>query len=164
MPGDYFTNLAYTDPFNITGAVDHIGALDQAVHTPLRSIVDGLSNTLLAYECAGKPDYYEHGRYVHGFPTPTSPYATDRYWDHGPWAGFMNMRIVSFTAGEYQYDGPCVINCHNGWNAVYAFHPGGVNTVACDGSVRFLKQSVAKSVIKGFVTRAEGEILSADQL
>ena len=75
----------------------------------------------------------------------------------------MNMRIVSFTGGQYQYDGPCVINCHNGWNGVYSFHPGGIDALSCDGSVRFLKESVAKSVVKAYVTRAEGEILSGDQ-
>jgi prepilin-type N-terminal cleavage/methylation domain-containing protein len=162
--GDYFTARSYVDPWYATPTfVDHIGALDQTVYTPLSAITDGLSNTMLSYECAGKPDYYEHGRFVHGFPTPSSPYTIDQWWSHGAWAGFMNMRIVSFTGGEYQYDGPCVINCHNGWNGVYSFHPGGIDALSCDGSVRFLKQSVAKSVIKAYVTRAEGEILSGDQ-
>jgi prepilin-type processing-associated H-X9-DG protein len=76
----------------------------------------------------------------------------------------MNMRICTFTGGQYEYDGPCVINCHNGWNSVYSFHPGGVDALACDGSVRFLKESVARSVLKAFVSRAEGEVISADQL
>jgi prepilin-type N-terminal cleavage/methylation domain-containing protein/prepilin-type processing-associated H-X9-DG protein len=161
---DYFTARSYIESWYASPFVEHIGALDQTVYTPLASISDGLSNTMLVYECAGKPNYWERGRFVHGFPTPDSPYAIDRWWSHGAWAGFMNMRIVSFTGGQYQYDGPCVINCHNGWNGVYSFHPGGINALACDGSVRFLKESTAKSAIKAFVTRAEGEVLSADQL
>ena len=163
-PGDYYTPRSYVEQWYATPSfVDHVGAVDQAVHTPFSAITDGLSNTMLAYECAGKPDYYVKGKYVHGFPTPSSPYVVDHYWDFGPWAGFQNMRIVSFTGGQYQYDGPCVINCHNGWNGVYSFHPGGVDALACDGSARFLKESIAKPVIKAFVTRAEGEIISADQ-
>jgi prepilin-type N-terminal cleavage/methylation domain-containing protein len=162
-PGDYFTARSYIEAWYSSPRVEHIGALDQAIHTPLSSITDGLSNTMLSYECAGRPDYYERGKYVHGFPVPDSPNAIDRWWSHGAWGGFMNMRIVSFTRGQYEYDGPCVINCHNGWNAVYSFHPGGVNALSCDGSVRFLKETTAKSVIKAYVTRAEGEILSADQ-
>jgi prepilin-type N-terminal cleavage/methylation domain-containing protein len=162
-PGDYFTARSYIEQWYATPFVEHVGAVDQAVHTPLSRITDGLSNTLLAYECSGKPEYRVRGRFVHGFPTPDSPYVIDHYWDFGPWAGYQNMRIVSFTGGQYEYDGPCVINCHNGWNSVYSFHPGGVDTLVCDGSVRFLKESAAKPVIKAFVTRAEGEILSADQ-
>jgi prepilin-type N-terminal cleavage/methylation domain-containing protein len=163
-PGDYYTPRSYVEQWYASPTfVDHIGAVDQAVHTPFSRITDGLSNTMLAYECAGKPDYYVKGKYVHGFPTPDSPYVVDHYWGFGPWASYQNMRIVSFTGGQYQYDGPCVINCHNGWNGVYSFHSGGVDVLVCDGSARFLKESVAKPVIKAFVTRAEGEILSADQ-
>jgi len=163
--GDYFTARSYVDPFNVPSAsmVEYIGALDQNKYTPLAAISDGLSNTMLSYECAGKPDYYERGKFVHGFPTPSSPNASDRWWAHGAWGGYMNMRIVSFTGGQYQYDGPCVINCHNGWNGVYSFHPGGIDALSCDGSVRFLKESAAKSVIKSYVSRSEGEILDASQ-
>jgi prepilin-type N-terminal cleavage/methylation domain-containing protein/prepilin-type processing-associated H-X9-DG protein len=158
-PGDYFTARSYVDPWFATPSfIDHDGALDMTNHTPFSAITDGLSNTLLAYECAGKPNYYVKGRFVHGFPTPSSSMASDRWWSHGAWAGYMNMRIVSFRGGQNEYDGPCVINCHNGWNAVYSFHPGGVNALACDGSVRFLKESTSKSVIKAFVTRSEGKL------
>ena len=99
--GDYFTARSFVDPWNVPSAsrIEYTGALDQDVYTPLSAISDGLSNTLLAYECAGKPDYYERGRFVHGFPTPSSPNAVDRWWAHGAWAGYMNMRINSFTAG-----------------------------------------------------------------
>lgn len=164
-PGDYFTARSFVDPWNPTSRqIEHIGALDQTTYTPFAAIRDGLSNTLLTYECAGKPDYYVGRKFVHGFPTPSSPYVIDRAWMHGPWAGFMNMRICSFKGGQYEYDGPCVINCHNGWNGAYAFHPGGMNTLACDGSVRFLKESIAKPVLKAFVSRDGGEVISADQL
>jgi prepilin-type N-terminal cleavage/methylation domain-containing protein len=158
-PGDYFTARSYVDPWNADPRIEHLGVVDMTNFTPLSAVTDGLSNTLLVYECAGKPDYYERGRFVHGFPDPSSPYGIDKMWDHGPWAGYMNMRICSFTAGQYQYDGPCVINCHNGWNGVYSFHPGGINVLSCDGSAHFLKESTAKSVIKAYVSRAEGEII-----
>lgn len=41
-------------------------------------------------------------------------------------------------------------------------HPGGVNLVFCDGSVRFIKNSVATTVWWGVSTMAGGEVLSAD--
>jgi prepilin-type N-terminal cleavage/methylation domain-containing protein len=127
-PGDYFTARSYVDPWNPSGnQVEHFGAMDMTKSNPIASFTDGLSNTMLAYECAGKPDYYKRGRFVHKFPQPSSPNASDRWWAHGAWAGYMNMRIASFTGGQYEYDGPCAINCHNGWNGNYSFHPGGIN-------------------------------------
>jgi len=163
-PGDYFTARSFADPWLPASVrIESDGALDMKNHMPLQQFTDGLSNTMLAYECAGKPDYYVRGKYVHGFPTPSSSQPADQWWAHGAWAGYMNMRIISFRDGQDEEDGPCVINCHNGWNAVYAFHPGGVNTLVCDGSVRFFKESTAKSVIRAFVSRAGNEILSSDQ-
>jgi prepilin-type processing-associated H-X9-DG protein len=43
-----------------------------------------------------------------------------------------------------------------------SFHPGGANVLACDGSVKFLKDSVGQSVIWALGSRAQGKILSAD--
>jgi prepilin-type processing-associated H-X9-DG protein len=162
--GDYYTPRAYVEQWYGPDSDDHIGALDQKTFTPFSAISDGLSNTMLAYECAAKPDYYVRGKFVHGFPTPSSTYAVDKVLSIGPWASFQNMRIVSFTGGQYQYDGPCIVNCTNGWNGAYSFHPGGMNSLTCDGSVRFLKESISKRAMRAFVTRSEGEILSADQL
>ena len=42
-------------------------------------------------------------------------------------------------------------------------HPGGANIVLGDGSVRFLKDSVAKNVLWALGSRAQGEVISADQ-
>ncbi len=42
-------------------------------------------------------------------------------------------------------------------------HPGGVNSLLMDGSVRFIKSSVALPVWRALATRAGGEVISADQ-
>ena len=39
---------------------------------------------------------------------------------------------------------------------------GGFNVGMCDGSVRFLKFSINKDVLKALITRAGGEVISAD--
>ena len=39
-------------------------------------------------------------------------------------------------------------------------HPGGVNVLLGDGSVRFIKESVALNIWRGLSTRNGGEVLS----
>lgn len=41
-------------------------------------------------------------------------------------------------------------------------HPGGVNAMMMDGSVRFMKSTVARDVWRALGTRAGGEVISAD--
>jgi prepilin-type N-terminal cleavage/methylation domain-containing protein/prepilin-type processing-associated H-X9-DG protein len=43
-----------------------------------------------------------------------------------------------------------------------SFHPGGANILLGDGSVRFLKDSVARETVWALGSRAQGEILSSD--
>jgi prepilin-type processing-associated H-X9-DG protein len=43
-----------------------------------------------------------------------------------------------------------------------SFHPGGANILMCDGSVRFLKNSVAQPIVWALGSRAQGEIISTD--
>ena len=58
--------------------------------------------------------------------------------------------------------GPCAVNCSND-NEIYSFHPGGANALFVDGSVHFIKDVASVQLIAALVTRAGGEILSADQ-
>ncbi len=41
-------------------------------------------------------------------------------------------------------------------------HPGGVNTGMCDGSVRFVKNSVNISIFQALSSSKGGEVLSSD--
>jgi prepilin-type N-terminal cleavage/methylation domain-containing protein/prepilin-type processing-associated H-X9-DG protein len=45
---------------------------------------------------------------------------------------------------------------------LFSFHPGGVNILMGDGSVRFLKDTVNIVTLRGLVTLKGGEVLSAD--
>jgi len=58
--------------------------------------------------------------------------------------------------------GICMINCSSN-NELYSFHPGGVNVGFVDGSVHFLKESIDPHIVVSLITRAGGEIVSADQ-
>lgn len=45
-----------------------------------------------------------------------------------------------------------------------SFHPGGVNVLMGDGSVRFIKSTVSLPAWRGLGTRAGGEVISSDSL
>ncbi len=45
----------------------------------------------------------------------------------------------------------------------WSLHRGGCNFVFCDGSVRFIKETVDPRIFSFLSTRAGGEIVSADQ-
>ena len=45
---------------------------------------------------------------------------------------------------------------------LYSFHPGGVNCLFGDGSVRYIKSSISPVTLRGLVTLNGGEVLSAD--
>ena len=43
-------------------------------------------------------------------------------------------------------------------------HPGGINAAFADGSVKFIKNTISLPTWWAIGTRADGEIVSADQL
>lgn len=103
----------------------------------LGDITDGLSNTALMWEIAGRPDLYEYGKDTGGKTKG------------GGWADALNAE--NWFIGYSTTDGDvCAINCTNAAESgVYSFHPGGVNVLLCDGSVHFLGE---KASIKTFVS------------
>jgi prepilin-type processing-associated H-X9-DG protein len=113
-----------------------------------RSIPDGLSNSMVIGEVAGRPDAYVAGRKVP---------ATDEVLG-GPWASYDN----GLTVKGYSFDGTtspgrCAINCNN--HDVYSFHPDGANILFADGHVRFVGADIDVREFVKMVTRAGGEIL-----
>ena len=55
-----------------------------------------------------------------------------------------------------------------GWwlsvEAAGSFHPGGLNASMADGSVRFIKDTIAYNIWIGIATASGGEVISADSL
>jgi prepilin-type processing-associated H-X9-DG protein len=47
--------------------------------------------------------------------------------------------------------------------AASSYHPGGVNVLFMDGSVHFIKNSVAYPAWYGLATPAGGEVIRSDQ-
>jgi prepilin-type processing-associated H-X9-DG protein len=131
------------------------------------SITDGTSNTLMVSECGAKPIGYNgfrqiyrsevNGLLVDGIIEPVSS-------GGGAWADHFTYSALAGAQGRQNgiRGGTCMINCTSN-NEIYAFHPGGANALFVDGSVHFLKDSISVRSLAALVTRAGGEILSADQ-
>lgn len=128
------------DQFPVKGVYE----LDDPNRAPQATdIEDGLSNTFMVFEDTGRPIRYEGGRENE----VTNGYAAT----NGSWADPDNKVTVQDTCR-----GTDVQNCNNG-NEIYSSHMQGVNNVFGDGSVRFIRQSIAPKVFVALFSRAGGE-------
>jgi prepilin-type processing-associated H-X9-DG protein len=117
---------------------------------------DGLSNTLLMSEAAGRPHLYRGGGMQDFTVTPSEGSA-------GGWADYdTGYTLHSYTVDGRRTPGPCFTGCYNG-NEDYSFHPGGGNYLMGDGSVRFIKNTTPIRIYVRLLTRASGEVVGADQ-
>jgi prepilin-type processing-associated H-X9-DG protein len=62
------------------------------------------------------------------------------------------------------YNGGLNVNTDHGVVGTSSNHPGGVNVLFLDGSVKFIKNSISPATWWAIATKAGGEIISADQL
>jgi prepilin-type N-terminal cleavage/methylation domain-containing protein/prepilin-type processing-associated H-X9-DG protein len=160
MPGDGFLTKDYTG---------------RSKSTP-QQCTDGLSKTIALAESAGRPFHFVRGRQTKG----TSPTAADARVNGGGWCrpasdySFGGTTADGLTVG----DGATVaVNVSNGqlvstapFNAVpfgtegtsnpYSFHPGVVNVVYGDGSVKSISDAISIQVFAALVTRAGAEGLN----
>jgi prepilin-type N-terminal cleavage/methylation domain-containing protein/prepilin-type processing-associated H-X9-DG protein len=139
------------------GLVDPVamlqGVMDTNAMTRMAQITDGTSHTILITEVAGRPQRWQAGRVV----VVPGIYSAGAAWTVGN--NRIYVRGSSFDGSVRP--GPCALNCTND-HEVYSFHPGGANAVMADGSVRFLKTGLDIRILARLVTRAGGEVVSAD--
>lgn len=141
--------------------------------TRLADATDGLSNTLAFVESAGRPFVYRKGaRQIGAVP--------DHRVNAGGWSRpASDVTLNGSTADGSSFPGRTVVNGANGEDvfgrgfpdpyyitegtgAIFAFHPGGVNILLGDGSVRFIKETVSLTTFVALATRAGGEVVSAE--
>lgn len=117
------------------------------------NIVDGMSNTTMIVELGGRNTLYRAGMAV----APADPEAIYRTsTGGGAWADFLNGenwivgRLYDGTDGGD--GGPCAINCSNAKGNMYSFHPGGVQALFGDGSVRFINETIGSVPLASMIT------------
>ncbi|QDS91110.1 hypothetical protein EC9_53300 [Rosistilla ulvae] len=134
----------------------------------LAEIIDGLSNTVLLVECAGRPVLYQKGRAVPDGVTPKTWSGSSSVTRPLPTGGVWASHNKGFLVYGSQPDGNtairpglCSVNCSND-NEVYAFHPGGANVLMSDGAVRFISESLPIEQLVALVSRNGREVVSID--
>jgi prepilin-type processing-associated H-X9-DG protein len=63
---------------------------------------------------------------------------------------------------QYPHSGKSAGDGAGANDEIYSFHPGGVNALFGDGSVRFLKESLNVVVQRSLITLNGGEAISSD--
>jgi prepilin-type N-terminal cleavage/methylation domain-containing protein/prepilin-type processing-associated H-X9-DG protein len=160
--GAFGSVLSIRGPFrvnNTTTAITPFG---------IRDITDGTSGTMMASEIKIVPD-----------AATTSGLRSDSrgdVWSGTTKCGYMftaatppNSPIVDQLDGKNgcpdpASDPPCyrAQGAQREFNAARSHHPGGVNALFCDGSVRFIKDTVNLATWRALSTMDGGEVLSAD--
>ena len=125
------------------------GALAKEMDTPILAITDGTSNTIMIAEDAGRPNLFQQSR-------DTGTNTSDGWGWADPDCGFS---VDGVQADLRTPGGTCFMNCTND-SELYSFHTGGINVCLADGSVRFLRSSIAPATLAALVTREGGDIVS----
>lgn len=116
---------------------------------PLAWITDGLSNTYMLQEDAGRPQLWRMGRLASGSSRSCG-------WADPDYSIALDGSDTQ-RSGSGQAEGPCVMNCTND-NEAYSFHRGGCLMLMGDSSVRFTYEGIDIRAFAALSTRASGDI------
>jgi prepilin-type N-terminal cleavage/methylation domain-containing protein/prepilin-type processing-associated H-X9-DG protein len=160
---------AFATDVNSTGAVEP-GLLEKNGHVTFADATDGLSNTLLVVESAGRPQIYRRG----------VPYGTPpaHKVNGGGWARPASDFLLATSSPDGSTPvGGCAVNCTNGFDyqgypaplfgtdgssETYSFHPGVANVLLGDGSVRAVSATISVTTYANLVNRRDGLVLGTD--
>jgi len=167
---DYSPTIGVDQRLKSANLVDESGAgiLTKNGEPRLADVLDGLSNTILYAESAGRPFVYRVGKKFGALPANRV--------NAGGWSRpASDFSVDGSSFDGVTFPGPCALNCTNGEEfgltsfphpyygtegtaEAYAFHPGGANFAFGDGSVRFLSQTISIREFARLVTRAGNEV------
>lgn len=133
----------------------------------LASVLDGLSNTVLLGEGAGRPLVYVSGKSAKNPQPGDIAFGTSFVKDGWGWAdinqGFsidgasvLGIQNDSKNNGTVTINGQCAINCTND-SELYSFHVGGIHFLRGDGSVFFGIQNMDLQSLVAILTPANSE-------
>jgi prepilin-type processing-associated H-X9-DG protein len=146
------------------------GIMPRNLKSKLRDVSDGLSNTLLFVESAGRPQIWRAGSMTAGTPPQNRV-------NGGGWCRpASDFELKGASPDGLILPGPVAINATNGEDVLgqyphavygtlgtgetYSFHTGGANVAFGDCSVRLIRSSIPISTFAAQVTRAGREAVS----
>ncbi len=122
----------------------------------LLNISDGTSNTLLA----GEAHHTLKGYFYTTGPLAGQPRTGDTTWNYGHVYfsySYTNTPMNTHQVATWPYD-PALVP-KDGKYSFRSVHPGGVHFVLCDGSVRFIQESISMTTYQALGSRAGGEVV-----
>jgi prepilin-type N-terminal cleavage/methylation domain-containing protein/prepilin-type processing-associated H-X9-DG protein len=84
-------------------------------------------------------------------------------WFHGSIAFTMIQTVTTPNSVNWTYCSSTTSGSAATFSEADSYHPGGANVLLGDGSVRFIKSTINQNVWMALGTKANGEIISADQ-
>jgi prepilin-type processing-associated H-X9-DG protein len=148
--------------------------------TKIAEVTDGLSNTTLLMEDAGRDARYISER-PESYVSPLQPNVARpvpqgqrRAWRWGEPNGVglgvsgqpNNKWKPMHAPAPYPQPGDLGFGTTNQAGASqepFSYHPGGVNTAFGDGSVRFIRDQINLLVLRKIITASEGEVVSSSE-
>jgi prepilin-type N-terminal cleavage/methylation domain-containing protein/prepilin-type processing-associated H-X9-DG protein len=164
--GQDLKNNPFTGPFPSTanGTVSFAGApFGEDKSVGIQAITDGTSNTLLMAEVVigvnsskgddHRGDIYNDDYNCGMFMAYTPPNTTFPDWMYSTYCQY-----------PYQQNPPCKpsVTAYQFFNTARSRHPGGVNSLMGDGSVKFVKDSVNYQTWRAIGSSQGGEVISSD--
>lgn len=150
---------------------NHRSLMESDRYMRFQEATDGLSNSILQYESAGRASWWVHNKKM------------SMDWDAciggSTWIDDMTAWSGHYSAGwfypaDFQLDsndptGSCptinwyvgshVLNVTNGFVAPYSFHAGGIQLGLGDGSVRFVSETTSIEVLSALSSCDGGEVV-----
>jgi prepilin-type N-terminal cleavage/methylation domain-containing protein/prepilin-type processing-associated H-X9-DG protein len=144
------------------------GGLKKGWATKVADITDGLSNTIMVVEDAGRPMLFRDGMAVTvagvnttkdgwGWADIQSGYSLDGSLTDGSVTGKSTCVVPGGPCTLTTAVSPYAINRTDD-SEMYAFHTGGAQVLLGDGSVRFLSENISAQTLAALATRNLGDI------
>ena len=138
----------------------------------IAQVTDGVSNTFMILECAGRPTFYRTRQRQAvpnqvtkdgwGWADPGFSGAIDGCTDDGTFTNSSVKGTAPLTNAVACPTGKCIgtcfINCNND-SELYSFHVGGAMALMGDGGVKFISENMGAMVLAALATGDVGDIV-----